>query len=71
MSRQEKNEEIAKILGFRQEPFIVNGRQDGFQWIYPREYSEMTGSTPCFRVPDFIELLDWYLVFRGKFKSGL
>lgn len=57
MTRAEQNEAIAAALGFERVPFIVNGAQKGWQWVYPVEWRHLSTGVPNVAVPDFVGML--------------
>lgn len=57
MTRPEQNEAIAAALGFERAPFIVNGKQRGWQWVYPQEWRHLSTGVPNVAAPDFVGML--------------
>ena len=58
MTQKEKNEAIAKILGFKQYGITVNGKENAeTAWQYPKEYAYLVHGMPMRNCPDFIGLL--------------
>ncbi len=60
-TKQEKNEAIAKILGFKKNGITVNGVPNAdTDWHYPDEYRFFGMVSPMRECPDFIQLIQDY-----------
>gem|GEM_PF-6367752 len=58
MTNKEKNEQIAKILGFKKGFIKINDNVTGLEdWEYPTKYKYLSSITPR-RLPDFIKMLE-------------
>jgi hypothetical protein len=59
LTSKEKNEAIAKILGFEQYGITVNGEENAIiAWSYPEEYGYLVSGTPMHNCPDFIGMVE-------------
>lgn len=59
LTREEKNEQIAKILGFQTYGIKVNGKEDAVRaWQPPPEYYYLKCGEPMFNCPDFVAIID-------------
>lgn len=65
MTKQEKNIEIAKILGF---VFL----EDQFNQIrYPEEWQDAVCGVPVINLPDFVEMLEQARKIARMYELGL
>ncbi len=62
MTAEEKNEAIAKILGFKK--YTITGTAGGEAWICPMEYSYLQAGTPMWQLPDFLKIIDRHQKIR-------
>ena len=70
MTRKEKNEAIAKILGFKKHPVRPNSGISTPQWSYPDDWYDEIRGIPNTEVPDFIQMIDDCREIANKYKYG-
>jgi len=70
MTRKEKNEEIAKILGFKKHPIKKGSGVHYPQWSYPEEWQDEIRVSPNGDIPDFIQMIDDTRSIAKKFQYG-
>jgi hypothetical protein len=57
MTKNEKNKQIAILLGFKPYGYTVNGKLNGsFGWTYPDEFKSQQCCVPETSIPDFINI---------------
>ena len=66
MNNKEKNEEIAKLLGFEKKTFSRGSLKDVEYWVYPKEFRVMRAQEPEYHVPDFLKIIEEYIEIKEK-----
>ena len=70
MTRKEKNEAIAKILGFKKHPVRKGSGFNTPSWSYPEDWEDEIRGIPNTEVPDFIQMIDDTREIATKYKYG-
>jgi len=70
MTRKEKNEAIAKILGFKKYPVRKGSGIHTPQWSYPDDWKDEIRTCPNTSVPDFIQMIEDTRKIADKYKYG-
>lgn len=70
LTRKEKNEAIAKILGFKKYPARKHDGINCVQWSYPEAWRDEVRGSPNTEVPDFIQMIDDTREIADKYRYG-
>lgn len=70
MTRKEKNEEIAKILGFEKVRCKCSGWPH-YRWNYPEDWQDEVVSWPQHSLPDFVGMIETSRKINNIFRYGL
>lgn len=72
MDKNQLNEEIAALLGFKKHIGKPGSGYDGVvMWTFPEDWEDELSSSPQTSIPDFVQMLQDTRDIARKFKYGI